>query len=79
MEVEDVASTDTMVGAEGASVCVMVGRYMIGKVDQMSTFLAEISQGDLIQPDDKVVSQTTPFVQRESVVLVTLQLMSCCQ
>ena len=28
MEVEDVASTETMVGAEGANVCVMVGKYM---------------------------------------------------
>ena len=26
MEVEDVASTDTMVGTEGTSVCVMVGK-----------------------------------------------------
>ena len=26
MEVEDVASTDTIVGAEGANVCVMVGK-----------------------------------------------------
>ena len=35
MEVEDVASTDTMVGAEGANVCVMAGRYMMGKLDQV--------------------------------------------
>ena len=27
MEVEDVASTDTMVGAEGANVCMMIGKY----------------------------------------------------
>ena len=31
IEVEDVASTDTMVGAEGANVCVMIGKYMISK------------------------------------------------
>ena len=30
MEVEDVASTDTVEGAEGANVCVMVGKYMMG-------------------------------------------------
>ena len=36
MEVEDVASTDTMVGAEGANVCVvMVGKYVIGNVEQV--------------------------------------------
>ena len=29
MEVEDVVSTDTTEGAEGANVCVMVGKYMI--------------------------------------------------
>ena len=34
MEVEDVASTDTMVGAKGANVCVMPGKYMMGNVDQ---------------------------------------------
>ena len=28
MEVEDVASTDTMVGAEGANVCMTVGKYI---------------------------------------------------
>ena len=38
MEVEDVASTDTMVGAEGANLCVMVGKYMMGNVDQMSEY-----------------------------------------
>ena len=27
MEVEDIASTDTMVGAEGANVCVIAGKY----------------------------------------------------
>ena len=27
MEVEDVASTDTTVAAEGANVCVIVGKY----------------------------------------------------
>ena len=32
MEVEDVASTDTMVGAEGANVCTMVGKYTMGNV-----------------------------------------------
>ena len=36
--VEDVASTDTMVGAEGANGCMMVGKYMMGNVDQMSRF-----------------------------------------
>ena len=37
MEVEDVASTesDTMVGADGANVCVMAGKYMMGKLDQV--------------------------------------------
>ena len=35
IEVEDVASTDTMVGA---NVCVMVGKYMMGNFDQMSKF-----------------------------------------
>ena len=30
MEVEDVASTDTMVGAEGANVCVIAGKYYDG-------------------------------------------------
>ena len=38
MEVEDVASTDTTVGAEGANVCVMVGEYMMGSADQMFRF-----------------------------------------
>ena len=38
IEVEDVASTDTMVGGEGANVCVMVGKYMMGNFDQMSKF-----------------------------------------
>ena len=35
---EDVASMDTIVGAEGANVCVMVDKYMMGNVDQMSKF-----------------------------------------
>ena len=30
MEVEDAASTETMVGAEGANVCVIAGKYMMG-------------------------------------------------
>ena len=34
MEVEDVASTDTMVGAEGANVCVMVGNYTMANIDK---------------------------------------------
>ena len=36
-EVEDVASTDTMVGAAGTNVCVMGGnyKYMMGKLDQV--------------------------------------------
>ena len=38
IEVEDVALTHTMVGAEGANVCVMVGKYMMGNFDQMSKF-----------------------------------------
>ena len=38
IEVEDVASTDTMVGAEGANACVLVGKYMMGNFDQMSKF-----------------------------------------
>ena len=38
IEVNDVALTDTMVGAEGANVCVMVGKYMMGNFDQMSKF-----------------------------------------
>ena len=29
MEVEDVASTDTMVGAEGTNVCVIVDKYYV--------------------------------------------------
>ena len=35
MEVEDVASTDTMVGADGANVCVMAGKYMMGDLNQV--------------------------------------------
>ena len=35
MDVEDVSSTDTMVGAEGANVRVMVGEYMMGSADQI--------------------------------------------
>ena len=31
MEVDDIASTDTMVGAEGANVCVIVSKYMMSK------------------------------------------------
>ena len=38
MKVEDVVSTDTMVGAEGANVCVMVRKYIMANVDQMSKF-----------------------------------------
>ena len=38
MEVEDVPSTEKMVGAEGTNVCVMVDKYMMGSVDQMSRF-----------------------------------------
>ena len=30
MVAEDFASTDAMVGAEGASLCVMVGKYTMG-------------------------------------------------
>ena len=41
MEVEDVASTDTMVGAEGANVCVMVGKYNPLKVRKMGVFSTE--------------------------------------
>ena len=35
MEVEDVASTDTLVGAEGTNMCAMVGKYMMGNVEQL--------------------------------------------
>ena len=35
MEVKDVASTDTMVGAEGGNVCVMVGKYVMGDLPKM--------------------------------------------
>ena len=35
MEVEEVASTDTMVGAEGTNVCVMVGKDMMGDLNQV--------------------------------------------
>jgi len=35
MEVEDAASTDTMVGAVGANVCVCDGKYMMGNVEQL--------------------------------------------
>ena len=34
-EVEDVASTDTIAGAEGANVCVMVGKYVMGDLPKM--------------------------------------------
>ena len=39
--------------------------------------VAEISQDHLIQPDNKVVSQATPFVERDWVW--SQQLMRCCQ
>ena len=35
MEVEDVASTDTMVGGEGANVCAMEGMNMMGDLPKM--------------------------------------------
>ena len=35
MEVEDVASTNTMEGTEGAKVCVVSGKYMMGNVEQV--------------------------------------------
>ena len=35
MEVEEVASTDIMVGAEGANMCVIAGKYMMGNVEQV--------------------------------------------
>ena len=55
--------------------CVM---YMMGNIDQTLNLLAEISQGDLIQPDDKVCL-ASHTLHRDTVGLVTLQLTSCCQ
>ena len=60
IEVEDFASTDTMVGAEGANVCVMVGKYMMGNFAKCLNLAPEMTGRS--QLDNKVVSQATPFV-----------------
>ena len=43
MEVEDVRSTDTMVGAEGTDVCDDIGKYMTGnKQNLMSNIVGKM-------------------------------------
>ena len=72
MEVEDVASTDTMVGAEGANVCVMAGNYnyMMGKLDQV--FVAEkLSQYFVVICGYKRYTQNIATLQHALSILFT--------
>ena len=59
IEVEDFASTDTMVGAEGANMCVMVVKILTKHINLAPEMTVRS------QLDNKVASQATPFVEKE--------------